>query len=152
MKNQETTEPSRSRKKPRSPYFGVRIMSVTLGLLAILLIAGTIYLMFEHNAQGESCAYVEPGEPYHLVLENGPCRITSTEVVEIIVIVVLLLGASQFLPLIFWAVTAYQIHLSKNPPPLPADWEFTRDFGEFARPFNCEDSGQEERDSAPVRE
>lgn len=122
MNKPETAEPPRPRKKSRSPYFGIRIMSATLGLLAVIGAAGTIFLMFEHNPQGESCAYVEPGEPYHLVLENGPCRITSTAVVEIIVVVVLLLGASQFLPLIFWAVTAYQIRLMKNPDmPDPAE-------------------------------
>ena len=89
--------------------------------------------MFEHNAQGEYCDYVDPGASYDLILENGPCRITSQAVLEIAVFAVLLVGGSQFLPLIFWPLTAYQIRLAKNPPPLPDDWNFRRDFEEILR-------------------
>lgn len=65
-------------KKPRSSYFPVKVAALALAALWLLWGGFATYAAFDHNSQGEFCAYVTSGEPYHLMLDDGPCRITAS--------------------------------------------------------------------------
>jgi len=96
----------RRREKRRSPYFAVKVTALGLVALWLLWVSFATYASFAHNSQGEFCAYVKPGEPYHLMLDDGPCRITASGLDQLVGVFLVVGVLIQVPTLGLWAVIA----------------------------------------------
>jgi|GEM_PF-6452187 len=94
------------RHKPYSRHSPVRVMAITVFAFSFCLIAWDFYGPFLKNTQGEYCDYVTPGEPYHLVMEGDPCRVTSQFFLEFGLFLVVTNIPLQIPTLILWAAIA----------------------------------------------
>ncbi len=93
----------RWRKRP-SPYRPVKILGIAMFGLAFCWVAAAAYVGFVNNSGQEYCDYVGPGEPYHLVIYDTPCRITWTAVRELFLFLIATNIPLQSPTLILWAV------------------------------------------------
>lgn len=119
MHPENTSEPPESsgRTKPKkagSSYTPVKYAAMLLGGLWLYIAALALYDPIGHNAQGEYCDPVEPGEPYHLVHDGYPCRLTSQLFLELGLGLSLTAAFLQIPTLILWATIAHRNWRRKN--------------------------------------
>lgn len=107
----------RERRRKRSArHFPVFALAATTFVLSFCLVLFDFWGPFEKNTQGEYCEYVLPGEPYHLILQDLPCRITSQFFLEFGLFLVLFNVPLQIPTLILWALQAYRRRLEALSP------------------------------------
>lgn len=69
------------------------------------------------NTHAEYCAYVNPGEPYHLILDDTPCRLTPQFFLELGILLTIIAVFSLAPVLIVWInVTCRQWRKKKSRP------------------------------------
>lgn len=101
----DTDDPGDNR---RSPYRPAKMLGIAIFAMTFWWVAVGTYLGFVENTNQEYCDYVGPGEPYHLVIYDMPCRITWTAVIEPILFLTLANVLLQPATLILWAILAYR--------------------------------------------
>lgn len=94
------------RRKRSSPYFPVLILAAATFVAAFCWDVLDFWGPFEKNTQGEYCDYVEPGESYHLILNDVPCRVTGQFFLEFGFFLVAANIVLQIPTLILWATIA----------------------------------------------
>jgi len=94
------------RRKRSSPYFPVLVLATATFVAAFCWDVLDFWGPFEKNTQGEYCDYVEPGEPYHLILNDVPCRVTGQFFLEFGLFLVAANILLQIPTLIVWATIA----------------------------------------------
>jgi len=95
-------------KRRRSPYRPARILGIVIFAVTFCWVAAGAYVGFVENTDQEYCDYVGPDEPYHLIMDDTPCRITWTAVSEPFLFLTLANVLLQPLTLILWAILAYR--------------------------------------------
>lgn len=60
----------------------MKYAALLFGGIWLYAVLTTVLDPLGHNPQGEFCDYVSPGEPYDLIYDGYPCRLTSQLFIE----------------------------------------------------------------------
>ena len=127
----------------RSPYRPAKMLGIAIFAMTFWWVAVGTYLGFIENTNQEYCDYVGPGEPYHLVIYDMPCRITWTAVIEPFLFLIAANIPLQSPTLILWVTIAGRERRKRRQQSMANAAAHAGNFAEFIRTLRHGSPGEE---------